>query len=428
MPAILAVLHSGPLLAQAPSVRVAADTVPAADRVRIVADLDALVRRKFAHWAGVPGLAGARYDSLSAAFRAQAAATADRRAFGLEVMAFMGALQNGHTDFADSWLSRRDGAPLPFGLRVIEGKWVVTSSRTPELRAGDVIAAVDGEPFEHFFQRQRRYVPTSSERQARIAFPSRTYLFPAAFTLALEGGREVGIRREWPASAASDAGGAALVRAPHRWLAEDSVAYLRVPRFSDPAYQTDALAAIRRYQRAPALVLDLRNNSGGATPLRFSKSLTGTWAGFRSDPDLLPLNVFMRAGKPVAKALTRAPRYRGELFVLIDGGCISACEDLVVALRGRPNVVLVGDTTYGSSGQPVFLDFGNGMRARVSARRAIMPDGQPFEGVGLAPDVYVTPTPVTIAAGEDPVLARALALARAAITPTALGTSATRTH
>jgi len=44
----------------------------------------------------------------------------------------------------------------------------------------------------------------------------------------------------------------------------------------------------------------------------------------------------------------------------------------------------------------------------VSTKREYFPDGSPFEGVGVAPDVEVHTTASDLLKGHDPVLARAL--------------------
>ena len=81
--------------------------------------------------------------------------------------------------------------------------------------------------------------------------------------------------------------------------------------------------------------------------------------------------------------------YKGKVFVVTDGFCNSACEDFVEPFKASGRGVLVGEATNGSSGQPYFYDFGNGMSFRVSTKRYMMPDGSPFEGVGIRPDVPV---------------------------------------
>jgi carboxyl-terminal processing protease len=398
----------------APTAAQPTDTVQLATREQVVRAVHAALTRHFAHRAGVPGF---DLDSLMHATAEQARRTPDREAFDLTMLAAVGALRNGHTTFDDPWLWAARGAPLPIGLRWLGGAWIVNVSAVKGLRPGDAVATIDGEPFEQYFQRQRRYVAASSERAARWVFASRAYLFPARFTLGLADGHRVLIERRrapdpTPAPAAGGAGPAQEV-VPHRWLEPDRVAYVRVPYFGQPAYERRALALLGRYRRAPALVLDLRSNGGGSTPWKLRKALVG---GRRGDviarPDLARGGGVAGVLAPAAVALWRVPRYRGQLVVVTNGGCASACEDLVLALKGAPRVLVVGDTTFGSTGEPVVLRFANGMTARVSARRMVYRDGTPFEGVGVAPDVQVAPTATSLAAETDPVLERALTAAR----------------
>jgi C-terminal processing protease CtpA/Prc len=51
------------------------------------------------------------------------------------------------------------------------------------------------------------------------------------------------------------------------------------------------------------------------------------------------------------------------------------------------------------------------MRFRVSTKRYTMPDGSPFEGVGIRPDVPVALTLTDWKAGRDAALAKAFELA-----------------
>jgi two-component system, NarL family, sensor histidine kinase UhpB len=81
-------------------------------------------------------------------------------------------------------------------------------------------------------------------------------------------------------------------------------------------------------------------------------------------------------------------------------------------IRGmRERALLIGERTDGSTGQPVFLQFENGMQAWVSTRRHSFPDGSPFEGVGITPDVEVIPTPEDVRTGRDAVLQHAITTA-----------------
>ncbi|HYW09336.1 MAG TPA: S41 family peptidase [Longimicrobium sp.] len=398
-----ALLLASPLGAQS------ADTLPVATRERIVSELDRNVKRYFAHWEAVPDL---DYPREFAAYRARAVATADRRAFDLAAMEFMAGLRNGHTGYGDQWLWERDGAPLPLRLARVEGRWAVLWSRVEGVRAGDVVESIDGESFEDFFRRNRRYVAGSSERAVRYMFGTRSFLFPPRFTLRLAGGRDVAVVRQRAASSTTPP---SAPRLTHRWLVPDSVGYLRVPSFGDGAYQAAALDLLQRdFRGASALVVDLRGNGGGSTPWKLRKALMG---GFRhrsrrDGPDKVRPSIFYRMAIPVVLKLYPVPTFRGDLVFLVDGGCASACEDLLLQFKDNGRAVLVGDTTFGSTGQPRFLDLGGGITAQVSARRVRFPDGAPFEGVGVAPDVYLPVTLDGLRAGSDPLPERALALIR----------------
>src|SRR5262249_2605768 len=107
----------------------------------------------------------------------------------------------------------------------------------------------------------------------------------------------------------------------------------------------------------------------------------------------------------------QAGAYTGRVVVLIDRFCLSACEDFVMPFKATGRGTLVGETTYGSSGNPYRADLGNGMRLSVGAVRYRFPDGSPFEGIGIAPDVVVERRIADVAAGRDAALERAQALA-----------------
>ena len=51
----------------------------------------------------------------------------------------------------------------------------------------------------------------------------------------------------------------------------------------------------------------------------------------------------------------------------------------------------------------------------------VMPDGRSLEGAGVVPDETLLPTGADLAAGRDPVLARAAALAGIELDPLAAG-------
>lgn len=396
-----------------------AATLPLERRVWLASKLHALVEANFAHWRAAPV---ADFDSLTRAYLAEAVRSDDRRAFDLATLAYVAALGNGHTTFNDRWLRERHGQGTGFYARHVEGRWVVTRSELPALRAGDVLAAIDGEPLEAFYQRQRRYVNGSDDRARRRVFFSRAFLLPPRFTLTLGDGRRVPVERR--------AYGGAAPAVETRALEDGRVAYLRIPSFGEPRFEDSALAVVARTRAAgtPALVIDLRGNNGGNTPTRLIRALMDR--PWRSWAESTPLRValfdfYRRHGMEgfadlrdphLSWAATMTPpdsaAYAGRVVLLTDVGCVSACEDFAMPFRDNGRGPLVGATTQGSTGQPYYVDLGDGMAAGIGTKRAYFPDGREFEGVGIAPDVEVATTIEDLRRGRDPVLARALAILR----------------
>jgi len=102
--------------------------------------------------------------------------------------------------------------------------------------------------------------------------------------------------------------------------------------------------------------------------------------------------------------------YTKPVLVLTSPATYSAAEDFVVAFVSMRRGKLVGETTGGSTGNPMLLKLPGGGMAFICTKDDSFPDGREFEGVGIAPDVPVSPTVADIRNGKDPVLERAVGL------------------
>jgi carboxyl-terminal processing protease len=370
----------------------------------------------FAHWQDAQGV------DVEAAYRSyleKALASGDRLVFSLASMEFLAALRNSHTMFVDMTLIQQGGS-LPFAARFIGGKWVITESRSGEVKPGDVLETIDGRPFEEFFLEQRRFISASTEPWARRALFARlpgfapyAQLFPVKFVVGLEGGRQMTIDRR--AAAPSPP-----LATEGRWLEPGKVAYIRIPSFMNPEFEKRALELAREFREAAVLVVDVRGNMGGSTPGELTSALMDRpyrwWT--ESTPVLLPFFRWMASQgnwqyRPFDRPefLWRSGEqqpskdgFKGKLALLVDAGCHSACEDFTMPFKDSHRALIAGETTAGSTGQPYMLDLGNGMTAMVGAKREMFPDGSRFEGVGIRPDLEIAPTVEDIRQGRDAVL------------------------
>jgi carboxyl-terminal processing protease len=161
----------------------------------------------------------------------------------------------------------------------------------------------------------------------------------------------------------------------------------------------------------------VRGNGGGSTPQELTKALMGRpyrwWA--EATPQTLAVlkyrgeyhtNTMMTWGGETVRP--GEPIFKGRLVLLADGGCASACEDFVMPFKDNGRATVVGERTAGSTGQPYLHDFGNGMMIVVGSIRTFFPDGSPFEGVGIAPDIELPATVKDLKEGTDAVLRRAI--------------------
>jgi len=166
--------------------------LPVGLRAVTASKIYALVQLYFSGWKSLPEL------DLDIAYRnylEKTLATDDRREFGLATMEFVARLRNGHTAFWDSWLTQNYGQPMGFYARPLDGKWVVQNSVMPNIKAGDVLAKIDGIEAETFFRQQQRYIAGSNEAAQRHNLFFLPYLFPEQFTLSLGDGRSVVVDR-----------------------------------------------------------------------------------------------------------------------------------------------------------------------------------------------------------------------------------------
>lgn len=163
------------------------------------------------------------------------------------------------------------------------------------------------------------------------------------------------------------------------------------------------------------LIIDVRPNSGG------DESLARSFAGcFVRKPAVYSKHEsrtdWSSAGivKPINRLIDPSrnrPQYRGKVVVLVGRGVMSSCESFALMMRHGAGAKLIGDTTYGSSGNPRPHELANGVMVALPSWRDMQPDGTMLEGKGIKPDVRVKPGKGDFV-DSDPVIDAALAQLR----------------
>jgi C-terminal processing protease CtpA/Prc len=96
--------------------------------------------------------------------------------------------------------------------------------------------------------------------------------------------------------------------------------------------------------------------------------------------------------------------------VLTNRRCFSATEEFVLAMKVLPHVVVVGDTTGGGIGNPLYRELPNGWVYQVPRWIEFTPEMTIIEGVGLAPDFPVSISKADSDRGRDTILEEAIRL------------------
>jgi C-terminal processing protease CtpA/Prc len=200
-------------------------------------------------------------------------------------------------------------------------------------------------------------------------------------------------------------------------MAGSDVGYIRIASWIGAGWADQIDEAIGAMPNATSMIIDIRGNGGGNKNVaidvasRFAdQSRTYGYLRYRNGSGHGDFTDYVT--ETVSPGGSH--RFSGPVYVLTNRGDYSSSEDFVLAMRIMPQVTIVGDTTGGASGGPIVRELPNGWTYELSQWIEYTPDKKTFEGVGLAPDIVVKPTPSTFAAGRDPVVDQALGLAAAA--------------
>ncbi len=375
-------------------------------RIFVPAQIHTAVKLCFAHHHSASD-----FDEAFRAYLCDIVSVTSRMDFDLATMRLMASLHNGHTAFDDEWLWQTHGGPLGFYVRELVDGWTVVKSVHPSVPAGAEIIAVGDVPIGEFAESKLPFLAASGTRAARTNLFRRPYLFPSSFSLRLSDGEYVQVRRGEHALP-----GRALAPALDRLSSRIPV--LRIPSFEMDSFEVEAVGFVDQLKEEKVLILDLRGNGGGNTPLRLLARLMDrpyrTWAA--TTPRHTALNIANGAAEehvaiPSETQEAATSHFTGGLIMLTDRETASAAEDFLMPFKDNGRAIIVGEPTAGSSGQPLYKDLGDGMRLWVGAKRQTFPDGEQFEGIGITPDIVFEMTRHDVTSESDSLLALAMTLA-----------------
>jgi hypothetical protein len=194
-------------------------------------------------------------------------------------------------------------------------------------------------------------------------------------------------------------------------MVEPRIGYLAIGSFAGTGFDAARDRALETLRDADALIVDIRSNGGGSdlnsdvVQVRFAdRDRVYAYVQYRNGPshdDFTPLR---------AKTLSPAGllRFTGPIALLTNRGVFSTAEAFTLAMRALPNVTVIGDTTGGGFGNPVWRELPNGWSFRLSRWRMLDAEKRSFEGTGVPPDVPLWITAEDRSDGVDTILEAAV--------------------
>lgn len=178
----------------------------------------------------------------------------------------------------------------------------------------------------------------------------------------------------------------------HNFIANNEIGYIRLSTFANPINKESLDFILDRYKNTKGLILDLRENGGGAIAnvfqilSRFVETETLIYYSRLKAGEAH--NDFTDASGAYVQP-QNGIRYTKDVVVLTDRGTYSSGSLLALATKALPRVLLVGDTTGGGLGIPNGGQLPNGWTYRFSITQTLTLDKQPDYENGVPPDVMI---------------------------------------
>jgi len=210
-----------------------------------------------------------------------------------------------------------------------------------------------------------------------------------------------------------------------KWL-EHGIAYVKLTAFDEEKIDTLFIEKLPELRKAKGLILDVRDNRGGSDKIgeniakyliedtcfytmRFKsrKNIADlkAWADYVTVKDTAgnkeATDVFncsrnkLFEDRGVHKVVNNIPM-KDKVIVptvlLIGHETVSAAEDFLLCFDKSKHIIKFGENSNGSTGVKYCFNLPGGARGEVCTHHETYPDGRPFVGCGVKPDIEIKRT------------------------------------
>jgi carboxyl-terminal processing protease len=345
---------------------------PATKALAIFTEVLNLTRSNYVETVDVPTLMGGAYAGVTDAI--------DPFSYYIppDQMARYKSFTSSHAAGTGLVLGRRQGAP--YVVSTVEGSPAASAA----IHAGDLILAVDGNSTRNLAlweieaamqgpagsSVKVKVLRSGDDREAEITIPRRAYEVPSV---------------------------------SHRL--EKAIPVVRVPLFQKGSAEELKAELEKLPSRDAAVIIDVRNAAGGDVEeaIRAASLFVPPGDVVKLSGKKVPEKAFPAEGSRI---------WQGRAIILVDNGTGGPAEVFAGALKDRSGASLVGEPTAGMGVVQRLVSMPSGGALYLTVAEYSTPSGTGLSGRGLSPTVRVDVFPDDAAPGFDPILERALKLAR----------------
>jgi C-terminal processing protease CtpA/Prc len=387
----------------------------------------------------------------------------------LELMKFISLLRDGHTRVRFPQAVRDSLGALPFKSQLIGGKRVITNvtrSAADKVKRWSAIKKVNGVDMEEY-ARKHIYPYIWHEKTDSADFWIDAFLRNGAVgsgvTLQLETDgltETVTLTRSYDKDWIYD-----TAITPREELREeyksdshriavtgDDIAVITIDTMTNDDLPEDFYKNLPLLERARGYVIDVRKNGGGNSSNSDAVAAAFIGGEFTNQRALHPIHIGVykawygssglgeksyeelaaeHGASEWLEKFYKIPRHAyyednisthhsdgnspvltAPLVVLSSKDTGSAAEDFLIILDHNKRASIVGSASYGSTGQPLFIELESGGSADICTRNNIYPDGREFINIGVRPHIPFEMTLDDYKNGIDSVMGKGLEVIR----------------
>ena len=333
---------------------------------------------------------------------------------------------------------------LDFQFGFYDKKWLISRTLNNKLLKGTEITHINDMSINDFYEQNKKYINVSSEYERKSKFGANSnfhVIVQKEFALTSDKGEDFKVKK-----VSNDLfNNYDQMEANGQWISRGKIGYIKIPSFIRQKFETKALDYVQEFFEAKVIIIDLRDNRGGSTPIKLLELIMNVPYRWWSESTAMSFGLFnfyasenrlkkKRSSKPLDTSedtmeeifemldngsfftispfeLPKDNCYKGEVIVLVNRNTMSAAEDFCMPLKVFRNATIIGERTMGSTGQPYYIKFPMNIDLDVSTKRTYFPNGSLFEGQGIEPTIQINLTQKYFQIDNDIVLDKAILVA-----------------